>query len=161
MKLRSSCVAVGLCALASCVAEDGVEVSESRQGLTAHELGRDVWFKNTYGGQKFFFGLANHPDPSKRIVIGFQNVLDTPRSQRFDVWGVINDPDCTENPGGPDICPDPNATGVIGIRKFPGPFGTTMYGSSCASCHAGFDPLNPPVDPNAPTWANIHPTIGN
>jgi hypothetical protein len=153
---------VGLCALASCVTEPEVEVSESQQGLSALEHGRDVWFNKTYGGQKFFFGLANHPDPAKRIVIGFANVIATPRDQRFDVWGVINDPDCTANPaGGADLCPDPTATGVVGIRKFPGPGGSTMYGASCASCHAGFDPLNPPVDPNAPTWANIHATIGN
>ena len=164
MKLRSSCVAVGISlgALASCVGDEEVRVSESRQGLAALELGRDVWFNKTYGGEKFFFGLANHPDPAKRIVIGFQNVMNTPRAQRFDLWGVINDPDCTANPaGGPDICPDPTATGVVGIRKFPGPGGSTMFGSTCASCHAGFDPLHPPVDPNEPTWNNIHATIGN
>src|SRR5690606_30123532 len=119
---------------------------------------RDVWFNKTYGGEKFFTFLKVHPDPQKRIDIGFVNVLDTPRSQRFDVWGVINDPDCKANPnGGWDICPDPTATGVVGIRKYPGPGGTWMFGSTCASCHAGFDPLKPPVDPNEPTWANIHP----
>jgi len=114
--------------------------------------GRDVWFKNTYGGEKFFTFLANHPDPSQRIKIGFEAVVNTPRAVRFDVWGVINDPDCTADPaGGPDICADPNATGIIGIRKFPGPGGSTMYGAACASCHAGFDPIHPPADPNEPT----------
>jgi mono/diheme cytochrome c family protein len=32
---------------------------------------------------------------------------------------------------------------------------------SCASCHAGFNPLNPPKDVSEPSWDNIHPTIGN
>ncbi len=124
--------------------------------------GRDVWFNNTYGGEKFFEFLEVHPDPQKRITIGFQNVIDTPRNVRFDVWGVINDPDCTANPaGGADLCPDPEATGVVGIRKFPKPDGTFMYGTACASCHAGFDPLHPPDDPNEPAWRNIHPTIAN
>lgn len=166
MITRSLSAVLGLCLLSSaCVAELGEgepEASELEQGLTPLQLGREVWFNKTYGGEKFFLFLKNHPDPTKRIDIGFVNVLETPRHQRFDVWGVINDPDCTANPlGGFDICPDPQATGVVGMRKFPGPGGTTMFGSSCASCHAGFDPLNPPANPNNPTWANIHATIGN
>jgi mono/diheme cytochrome c family protein len=144
------------------VSEVEVEVSESEQGLGKLERGRDVWFKKTYGGEKFFAFLPNHPDPTKRITIGFEAVINTPRSVRFDQWGVINDPDCAANPaGGPDICTEADATGVVGMRKFPGPGGTTMYGSTCASCHAGFDPINPPANPNDPTWDNIHATIGN
>jgi cytochrome c5 len=162
MKKSGMWVTVGLVILSSCAAEDGLDTAETEQGLTAIEHGRQVWFNNTYGGQKFFFFLQNHPDPAKRIEIGFRNVIDTPRATRFDVWGVINDPDCTANPaGGADLCPDPTATGVVGMRKFPGPGGATMYGATCASCHAGFDPLNPPENPNAPTWDNVHATIGN
>ena len=78
---------------------------------------------------------------------------------RFDVWGVINDPDCRANPaGGPDICDDPEATGVVGIRRSPT---TGLLGVACAACHAGIDPNRPPADPNEPTWDNVHPTIGN
>jgi hypothetical protein len=160
-------VAAGTAGLLGCVAPEPDGSDETT--TTAAELdggaiarGRDVWFENTYGGEKFFTFLANHPDPSKRIEIGFRNVIETPRAVRFDTWGVINDPDCTANPaGGPDLCPDPTASGVVGMRRFPGPGGTTMYGATCASCHAGFDPLAPPANPNAPTWANIHATIGN
>jgi cytochrome c5 len=124
--------------------------------------GREIWLKNTYGGEKFFWLLANASDPAQRIDIGFRNVVETPREERFDRWGVINDPDCHADPnGGPDICDDPNATGVVGIRKFPGPGGTTIYGVACASCHAGLDPIHPPRDPNLPEWKNIHLTIGN
>lgn len=126
------------------------------------QRGREIWLNNTYGGEKFFAFLAAHPDPSKRIKVGFENVINTPRSQRFQEWGTINDPDCRVNPAsGPDLCPDPNATGVIGIRKFPGPEGTTLYGVSCASCHVGFDPLHPPANVNEPAWENIHLTVGN
>ena len=124
--------------------------------------GRDVWFKNSYNGGKFFDFLAVHPDPSKRIRIAFIELLTTPRSQRFAQWGVINDPDCTTNPaGGFDVCEDPAATGVVGIRKELRADGSTRFGVACASCHAGFDPNDPPDDPAEPTWDEIHPTIGN
>lgn len=126
------------------------------------QRGRDIWLKNTYGGEKFFAFLSAHPDPAKRINVGYKNVITTPRNQRFQVWGTINDPDCQANAaGGPDLCADPNATGVIGIRKFTGPEGTRLYGVSCASCHVGFDPLHPPTDVNEPGWENIHLTVGN
>ena len=127
------------------------------------EHGRDVWFNNTYGGEKFFVFLKNHPDPAKKIDIGFINVATWPRESRFDEWGVINDPDCVANPvpGQMDICPDPESSGVVGIRKKQVAPGVFIFGTTCASCHAGFDPLQPPDDPNEPEWSNIHATIGN
>lgn len=124
--------------------------------------GEKVWFENSYGGEKFFEFLAHHPEPAKRLTVGFENVVMTPRNQRFQTWGVINDPDCTTNPkGGLDLCSDSRGSGVIGIRKAVGPNGKPSYAVSCASCHAGFDPLKPPTDLNEPKWVNIHPTIGN
>lgn len=140
------------------ISETGTSLSEKG----SIERGREIWFNNTYGGEKFFDFLARFPDPTRRLNPGFENVINTPRTQRFQTWGTINDPDCTANPaGGPDICPDPHATGVIGIRQFPSPEGRAIYGISCASCHVGFDPLDPPEDVNEPGWNNIHPTIGN
>lgn len=129
----------------------------------AIERGRSIWFNSFYGNDGFFAFLANHPDPSKRVNVAFDKVVNTPRQQRFQTWGTINDPDCRKNPqGGPDICPDPEASGVIGIRKVKDPAtGQARYGISCASCHAGFDPLNPPHNVNEPKWSNIHPSIGN
>jgi len=156
------CLGLGL---GGCLAQGDDTTATATSALDngqAARRGRDIWFKNTYGGEKFFTFLANHPDPAKRIVIGFVNVVTTPRDQRFATWGTINDPDCVANPaGGMDICPDPNATGVVGIRKFPGPGGTYQFGAACAACHAGFDPVHPPADPEEPTWANINPTIGD
>ncbi|MBC7660931.1 MAG: hypothetical protein H7249_14640 [Chitinophagaceae bacterium] len=34
-------------------------------------------------------------------------------------------------------------------------------GMSCAFCHIGFNPLNPPADPAEPTWENLTSAIGN
>lgn len=148
-------------AIAAC---DAPSVSTTKEEVAPSALshGRDVWFDNTYGGEKFFAFLRVNPDPSRRIDIGFHNVVETPRDQRFERWGVINDPDCVADPdGGLDLCADPESSGVIGIRKKVQPDGSILYGAACASCHAGFDPLNPPDDPDEPSWANIHATIGN
>ena len=137
------------------------EIEQAASLSESDHPGRDIWFNNTYGGEKFFTFLANHPDPLKRLKIGFEAVLNTPRAVRFDTWGVINDPDCDANPaGGPDICPDPAATGVVGLRKSTAR-GFVEFGASCAACHAGFSPTNPPANPNEPNWGNIHPSIGN
>lgn len=83
-----------------------------------------------------------------------------------------------------------NATGAVGYRKFPNPrFNLARWnkiggwegyekrmsesqidasveppfriGKACASCHAAFDPLNPPSDLANPTWRNIKGETGN
>jgi len=165
-RIAFSAIALSLLA-ASCQVGEELDVGPGsvNRELTSVERGRDIWFENTYGGEKFFsFVLPYHPDPTRRIRIGFQEVVNTPRDQRFDIWGVVNDPDCVANPaGGMDLCDDPESSGVVGIRyKGVSPLdGTNMFGAACAACHAGFDPLDPPADPNEPTWDNIHATIGN
>jgi cytochrome c5 len=124
--------------------------------------GRDVWFLNTFGGEKFFSELL--PKPPFNLVIGFDKMLTSNRDTRFNDYGVLNDPDCWPGDASTnnfDQCRDPNSAGVVGIRKFTAANGDTLIGVTCASCHAGLDPIRPPRDPNHPTWANIHPTIGN
>jgi hypothetical protein len=83
-----------------------------------------------------------------------------------------------------------NPTGAVGYRKFPNPrFNQARWnkiggwegyekkmtesevdasieppfrvGKACASCHAAFDPLNPPADIHNPTWRNIKGETGN
>ncbi len=34
-------------------------------------------------------------------------------------------------------------------------------GLTCAACHVGFNPMNPPANPESPRWENLHSTIGN
>ena len=77
------------------------------------------------------------------------------------------------------------SVGAVGFRKFPNPrfdrekwlaqtqksggidLGDASleppfrFGISCASCHASFDPVNPPKNVNKPNWFNINTTIGN
>ena len=141
-------------------------VSSGPAAPTAAQIadGRNTWLTATFGGEKFFSLIL--PSAPFNLPLGFGQVLLTPRSQRFTTWGVLNDPDCTDGDattGGLDKCPDPTATGVVGVRKGPDPTGRSPFlvGVACAGCHAGLDPQHPPADPNHPTWANIHLTTGN
>ncbi len=79
------------------------------------------------------------------------------------------------------------ASGVVGLRLFPNPafnadaakawdskryYTDASYyenqnlikpyrvGMSCGFCHVGPSPINPPVDPNNPRWANLSSTVG-
>jgi len=145
--------------------------------------GQNVWLKATFGGEQFFSLILPRPPFDLRLGIG--NVLLTPRSKRFDEWGVINDPGCNHGTDAlgldvcdPDVAPgDPDApyegepSGVVGIRKYRNPLYTGsnpsptnfpyIFGVACAGCHAGFEPTHPPADPNHPTWNDISLTIGN
>ena len=224
-------------------------------GLSAEEMvkelaGREIWFKSAPNERfhTYFF-------PQKmNVPIAWNKILHARgHDQRFQVWGLINDPDCCvpgqecRNRGmkfnGRDVtmedtygweycqgdeallnalkgngtwrdpaCDHPiikesdaldqkprenrcelafgNPTGAVGYRKFPNPKfnaknwqrigGWESYegkfteqqidasieppfrvAKSCASCHAAFDPLNPPTDMKNPTWRNIKGETGN
>jgi hypothetical protein len=149
-----SCLVCGVAAGAGVAAgPSGPEVAQ----------GRDIWFKSTFGGEQFFSLIL--PNPPFNLPPGFDQLLTWPRDTRFDEFGVLNDPDCTPgdaSTGYLDRCADPEAAGVVGLRKFPNPSGgPPLIGVTCAACHAGFDPTHPPSNPNHPRWETIHPTIGN
>ena len=127
--------------------------------------GKDVWFKSTFGGEKFFSVIL--PAPPFNLKLGLDAALTSDRNTRFNQYGLINDPDCVQGDattGYLDKCADPESAGVVGVRKKivltpQGP--QVLVGVACAACHAGLDPANPPADPNHPTWDNIHATTGN
>lgn len=153
--------------------EDSSQSKTKKPTKKQIEHGRDLWIKETFGGEKFFSLVM--PLPPFQLVLGLDVMLQSPRASRFTEWGVVNDPDC--QPGdasthGFDKCKDPNSAGVVGVRKFPNPaFNASLptsptntpvlLGVACAGCHAGLDPQNPPKNPNAPGWDNIHLTTGN
>lgn len=154
-----------LCSLFACVAADDGQTQTS-QALTAQQQhGKDVWFKSTFGGEKFFSEIL--PAPPFNLQLGLDQALTSSRDTRFTNYGLINDPDCTQgdaSTGYLDRCTDPESAGVVGVRKkivltAAGP--RLEVGVACAACHAGLDPANPPADPNHPAWANIHASTGN
>lgn len=165
--MRGIFVASGLLALtvgAGCA--DEATTDESTQALSpALQAGRDTWFKSTFGGEKFFTDIVTQPPFN--LHLGLDVALTSPRATRFTSFGLINDPDCVQGDattGYLDKCTDPQSAGVVGVRKFitiENGAPKVRIGVSCAACHAGLDAENPPANPNAPTWDNIHPTIGN
>jgi hypothetical protein len=197
--------------------------------LTPDEVkGRNMWVvwtggndllwdrltRDTFGQFDLLKTLSSHPD------------LPAQRSNRFDYFGLINEP-CFVEATGPDPerfglwldrrvedCPhDPFAnaekypgveigargrnipvgsyygepTGVLGLRLFPNPdfderaqrnwdperfYNDPDYyfdkdlirpyrvGMSCAFCHIGMSPIDPPSDPENPAMENINATVG-
>lgn len=168
-------VAAGGCAGQTSV-EEGGSTSEALSASEQH--GHDVWFKSTFGGEKFFSLIL--PSAPFNLSVGFDEVLGSDRNTRFENFGVINDPDCVQgdaSTGGLDKCaddanmftsPQGASAGLVGVRKFANPNYTptngqppVLVGVTCAACHAGLDAQHPAADPDHPTWAQIHATTGN
>ncbi len=149
--------------------------------------GRDVWFKGTFGNQdEEYIHLARTVG---RENVWYPWLDTRTRRERFTKWGMINDPDCTEGDASTnwyDRCPDAHSSGVLGYRKYladpaldengkvvfdpaASPYREDelkknmryVLGGPCVQCHVAFDPTNPPKNPNAPNWENIHATIGH
>ncbi len=149
--------------------------------------GRDVWFKGTFGNQDENMMLQARVVGKENMNYPW---LDTrTRYARFTKWGLINDPDCVQGDASTnwyDKCQDPHSSGVLGYRKYyttpikdaagkvvydpqTAPYEATeikenkryVIGHPCVQCHVGFDPTNPPENPNQPKWSNLSATIGN
>lgn len=149
--------------------------------------GRDVWFKGTFGNQDENMILQARVVGKENMNYPW---LDTrTRYARFTKWGLINDPDCVQGDASTnwyDKCQDPHSSGVLGYRKYyadpiKDKTGKVVYdpqtapyeaseikenkryviGHPCVQCHVGFDPTNPPENPNQPQWKNLSATIGN
>lgn len=214
--------------------------------------GRSIWFKSAPNERHHTYVFPQKLGVALDWNQTFSSAL---HNSRFQIWGLINDPDCCV-PGNDcdqkgkrfngrsvtlndtfgwefcngdedllnslsqnkaDFYKDPacddkiiqaadqlagvvrenrcelqfgTSAGAVGYRKFPNPSfnlarwqsigGWSGYsekmihdgvnnsiqppfriGKSCASCHASFDPLNPPVDINQPSWVNIKGETGN
>ena len=166
-------------------AKDPAKAKELRERA---RRGRDVWFKGTFGNQdEPYLHFARAAGGQDKIWYPW---LDTrERKNRFTKYGLVNDPDCTEGDASTywmDKCPDPHSSGVLGYRKYyadptKDKDGKVVFdpktsayrddelkknmrfvvGHPCVQCHVGFDPTNPPKDPNQPKWENLSATIGN
>lgn len=165
MSVRSSLLGTLCCVVLASCTEDASVVEQSATGPGS--IGWDVYFKRTYGNEVFLTQVF--PTLPGSFTLGIDQVFTTPRATRFDTWGVLNDPDCTDGDAttdGFDRCDDPNATGVIGIRKtlnpnFPTSGPKWLLGAACATCHAGLSAEHPPADPNVLDWNNIDVMPGN
>lgn len=151
--------------------------------------GRDVWFKGTFGNQDEIYLHFARVVPNGIDDIWYPWLDTRERKNRFTKYGLINDPDCTEGDASTnwwDKCPDPHSSGVLGYRKYyaeptkdetgkvvfdpqTSPYHENelkknlrfVIGHPCVQCHVGFDPTNPPKNPNEPKWENLSATIGS
>src|SRR3954465_13594308 len=101
--------AVFLISAGACFANNQDDVAE----------GRDIWFKSTFGGERFFSLIL--PSPPFNLRLSGDQMLTSPRDTRFDQFGVINDPGCT--PGDAttsylDKCADPESAERWKSAKF-------------------------------------------
>src|SRR5690242_20376664 len=118
MRIRALAM-LSLVAMPACSTEQEEPASTVEQALSpALQHGKDVWFKSTFGGEKFFSLIL--PQPPFNLTLGLDAALTSDRNTRFDKWGLINDPDCVqgdESSGFLDKCADPESAGVVGVRK--------------------------------------------
>jgi hypothetical protein len=82
----------------------------------SERAGAEIWFKATAGNERFF----TYVYPQRiGVTIDWYRVLGTKsREQRFNRWGLINDPECCK-PGDPD-CPAKSEEETYGFDYCPG-----------------------------------------
>jgi hypothetical protein len=154
------------------------------------KAGRNTWYFWTGGGEKFWRQVASithgitdllmyvdsRRRPERFRTLGVLNDPDCTAATAPDAHGLWMD-NCKELqiPNIPS-----QSSGIIGLRKFPNPkfdrvsWDVNKYkadpssveppyliGMTCGFCHIGFNPLNPPADPEKPRWSNLSPAIGN
>jgi hypothetical protein len=152
--------------------------------------GRDTWYFWTAGGQAFWRKVAVLTDGITDLLqfidsrlrdrrfrtMGVINDPDCRKATQPDEYGLWLDA-CSADP----VSDIPGApSGIVGLRRFANPrfdpskWSVERYlqsprnaeppylvGMACGFCHVGFDPLNPPADPERPAWGNLAPAIGN
>jgi cytochrome c5 len=173
------------------VAQQKTDYGYEDQYLTPEQReGRDTWYFWTGGNEKFWVEMAritegnvsllNYVD-SRRHGRRFRELgaITQPGCEAAtgpDEYGLWLDR--CDQPPVPGVPGD--ATGVVGLRKFKNPkfdasrWNAATYlqhpgdmqppylvGMTCGFCHIGFNPNDPPVDPERPTWDNLAGTIGN
>jgi mono/diheme cytochrome c family protein len=152
--------------------------------------GRDTWYFWTGGNENFWVdmnritdgnvSLLNYVD-SRRHGRRFRELgaITQPGCEAAtapDQHGLWMDR-CNQPPV-PGVPGEPS--GIVGLRKFPNPkFDASRWnaekylqhpedvqppyliGMTCGFCHIGYNPTNPPADPERPAWTNLAGTIGN
>jgi mono/diheme cytochrome c family protein len=162
----------------------------SRYLTPAQREGRDTWYFWTGGDEKFWVDMARLTDgnvnllnyvDSRRHGRRFRDLgaITQPGCEAAtapDQYGLWMDR--CDQPAVPGVPGE--ASGIVGLRRFANPRfdpagwdaakyrehpGTMqppyLIGMTCGFCHIGFNPLNPPADPERPTWDNLAGTIGN
>ena len=162
----------------------------SRPLTDVERQGRDTWYFWTGGSERFWVEMARITEGNVNLLLYVDSrrhgqrfrdlgAITQPGCQKatqpddFGLWM-----DQCDQPPVPDV--PGQASGVLGLRRFPNPkfdqakWNAEKYfqdprsseppylvGMTCGFCHIGFNPLNPPADPERPRWSNLVATIGN
>lgn len=152
--------------------------------------GRNTWYFWTGGNQKFWVKMAELTEGNVNLLAYVDSRLHGRRFATLgaitqpgcrpatgpDKYGLWMD--VCDQPAVPGVEGAPS--GITGLRRFDNPNfnpagwnaeeyfknpGKTqppyLIGMTCGFCHIGFNPLNPPENPELPRWANLAGTIGN
>ena len=102
---------------ATVVREDSLGFRYGGGDLTDSErAGAEIWFKATAGNERFFTYV--YPQRFGVMVDWYRVLGTTIRDQRFNRWGLINDPDCCK-PGDAN-CPAKSDDETYGFDYCPG-----------------------------------------
>lgn len=156
----------------------------------AQRRGRDTWYFWTGGNENFWVKMAEITEGSVNLLdyvdsrrhgrrFAMLGAITQPGCRAAtapDEHGLWMD-QCDQPPV-PGVPGSP--TGITGLRRFDNPrFDATKWnaeayfkkpgsmqppylvGMACGFCHIGFNPLNPPENPEAPRWGNLAGGIGN
>ncbi len=169
----------------------GTENDYGYENLTPEQRdGRNTWYFWTGGNQKFWVKMAQLTEGNVNLLAYVDSRLHGRRfatlgaitqpgcrpatgPDKYGLWMDICD-----QPPVPGV--EGAASGITGLRRFDNPNfnpaawnaeeyfkhpGKTeppyLIGMTCGFCHIGFNPLNPPENPELPRWANLAGTIGN
>jgi hypothetical protein len=152
--------------------------------------GRNTWYFWTGGNEKFWVKMAELTEGNVNLLAYVDSRLHGRRfstlgaitqpgcraatgPDKYGLWMDI----CEQAPV-PGVPGAPS--GITGLRRFDNPDfnpagwnaeayfknpGKTqppyLIGMTCGFCHIGFNPLNPPENPELPRWANLAGAIGN
>jgi hypothetical protein len=141
-----------------------------------------------YGLVDLLKTLDSRRRPNRFAEMGLVNEPGLRMADKPDEFGLWLDERVEAAPPGVDEKIYGRSSGVLGFRIFPNPefdakarkdwkpelyYGDPRYaadpklirpyrvGVACGLCHVGFNPLNPPADPESPRWENLASAIGN
>ena len=172
-------------------AKYGTEADYGYSDLTPEQReGRNTWYFWTGGNQKFWVKMAELTEGNVNLLAYVDSRMHGTRfatlgaitqpgcraatgPDKYGLWmDQCDQPPVPGVPGAP--------SGITGLRRFDNPDfnpanwnvdtylknpGTMqppyLIGMTCGFCHIGFNPLNPPENPELPMWANLAGTIGN
>ena len=125
--MKAKCILIGLMVLASILTlapSSGMAQRSLSPGYAATDApynaseaaGREIWFYATAFNHRFF--SYSYPQRLGAVVDWYRVLHAEGRDQRFETWGIINNPDCCTP--GTENCPAQSLDETYGFEWCPG-----------------------------------------